>query len=187
MSCSSFTDYNTRMGESRLGDRPRWITGGEAASGSACARHLIRDGASVMLMGRSEDRLRSAADTLAPEAAGGAEVRWSAGDASSEDDVAAAVAAASRADGRAADGRSHRRAPAPWVRSSPRRCPSGSACSTSTSPARSSRSSTQRRCSPRRRWLDRRHLVDRSASHASVHGAVLGFEGGHRDTRPQRG
>jgi NAD(P)-dependent dehydrogenase (short-subunit alcohol dehydrogenase family) len=42
-------------------------------------------------MGRSEDRLRSAAEALEPDLAGGAKVQWVAGDASSEDDMTTAV------------------------------------------------------------------------------------------------
>jgi NAD(P)-dependent dehydrogenase (short-subunit alcohol dehydrogenase family) len=97
-SCSSFTDYNTRMGDSLAG-QAALITGGGSGIGLGCARFLVRDGASVTLMGRSEDRLRSAADSLASEVVAGAEVGWFAGDASSEDDVAGAVAAAVKATG----------------------------------------------------------------------------------------
>src|SRR5689334_24403996 len=87
LSCSTFTDYNTRMGESLTG-QATLITGGGSGIGLGCARYLVRDGASVMLLGRSEDRLRSAAELLTDDAAGDAEVRWTAGDASSEDEVA---------------------------------------------------------------------------------------------------
>ena len=93
-SCSSFTDYNTRMGDSLAG-QAGLVTGGGSGIGLACARHLVRDGASVTLMGRSEDRLRSATDALAADVAAGAKVQWVAGDTSSEDDIAAAVESAS--------------------------------------------------------------------------------------------
>jgi NAD(P)-dependent dehydrogenase (short-subunit alcohol dehydrogenase family) len=98
LSCSSFTDYNTRMGESLTG-QAALITGGGSGIGLGCARYLVRDGASVMLLGRSEDRLRSAVESLAGDAAGDVEVRWTAGDASSEDEVSAAVASAEEAFG----------------------------------------------------------------------------------------
>jgi NAD(P)-dependent dehydrogenase (short-subunit alcohol dehydrogenase family) len=97
-SCSSFTDYNTRMADSLAG-QAGLVTGGGSGIGLACARHLVRDGASVTLMGRSDDRLRSAADALVGDAAAGAQVHWVAGDASSEDDIAAAVASASKVTG----------------------------------------------------------------------------------------
>src|SRR3954471_10479276 len=97
-SCSSFTDYNTRMGESLAG-QAALITGGGSGIGLACARFLVRDAASVTIMGRSEDRLRSAAGALAKDTAGDADVRWFAGDTSSEDDVAAAVETAAAVTG----------------------------------------------------------------------------------------
>src|SRR3954452_8718289 len=65
-SCSSLTDYNTRMGESLAG-QAALITGGGSGIGLACARFLVRDAASVTIMGRSEDRLRSAAGALAKD------------------------------------------------------------------------------------------------------------------------
>jgi len=93
LSSSSFTDYNTRMADSLAG-QAGLVTGGGSGIGLACARHLVRDGASVTLMGRSEDRLRAASDALAADALKGAKVQWFAGDASSEDDIAAAVESA---------------------------------------------------------------------------------------------
>jgi len=67
------------------------ITGGGSGIGFGCAQLLVRDGAAVTLMGRTEDRLRAAADSLAGD---GVDVRIAIGDASNEDDVAAAVAIA---------------------------------------------------------------------------------------------
>jgi NAD(P)-dependent dehydrogenase (short-subunit alcohol dehydrogenase family) len=90
---SSLTDYNTRMADSLAG-QAGLVTGGGSGIGLACARHLVRDGASVTLMGRSEDRLRSAAESLEGAVASGAKVQWFAGDASSEEDITAAVEAA---------------------------------------------------------------------------------------------
>ncbi len=78
------------MGDSLAG-QAALITGGGSGIGLGCARFLVRDGASVTLMGRSEDRLRAASDSLAADVASGAQVGWFAGDAESEDDVAAAV------------------------------------------------------------------------------------------------
>jgi NAD(P)-dependent dehydrogenase (short-subunit alcohol dehydrogenase family) len=86
------------MGESLTG-QAALITGGGSGIGLGCARYLVRDGASVMLLGRSEDRLRSAVESLAGDVAGDVEVRWTAGDASSEDEVSAAVASAEEAFG----------------------------------------------------------------------------------------
>jgi NAD(P)-dependent dehydrogenase (short-subunit alcohol dehydrogenase family) len=70
------------------------VTGGGSGIGLGCARHLLRDGASVTIAGRSEDRLRAAADELAQEAPAGATVRWAVCDVADEGDVADAVAAA---------------------------------------------------------------------------------------------
>jgi len=70
------------------------ITGGGSGIGLECARLLVRDGASVVLMGRTQERLDEGRDSLLADLAGGAEVVTSAGDAAVEDDVAAAVAAA---------------------------------------------------------------------------------------------
>lgn len=75
------------------------ITGGGSGIGLSCARHLLRDGASVTLMGRTAARLESAAEELRASAPKGASVSIAAGDASSEDDVAAAVAFAVEATG----------------------------------------------------------------------------------------
>ena len=71
------------------------VTGGGSGIGLACARRLVRDGASVVLTGRSEERLRAGADALAEDAtAGRSEVRILAGDTTDEAHVAAAVALA---------------------------------------------------------------------------------------------
>lgn len=65
------------------------ITGGATGIGLACATRLRADGAVVTLMGRRKDKLEESKAAL--EAAGGPEVRISAGDVANEDDVAAAV------------------------------------------------------------------------------------------------
>lgn len=70
------------------------ISGGATGIGLACARHLLRDGASVTLAGRREDRLTESAAALEAEAPDGAHVRWVRCDVADEADVAAAVAAA---------------------------------------------------------------------------------------------
>ena len=70
------------------------VTGGGSGIGLECARLLVRDGASVVLMGRTQERLDEGRDSLLADLAGGAQVVTVAGDAAVEDDVAAAVAAA---------------------------------------------------------------------------------------------
>lgn len=74
------------------------ITGGGSGIGLACAKHLRRDGATVTIMGRSEQRLSDGAAEL-EQVEGPGEIRTHAGDVTDEDAVAAAVATASDADG----------------------------------------------------------------------------------------
>ena len=52
------------------------VTGGGSGLGLACARWLLRDGATVTIVGRSRHRLVQAAADLALHAPDGAEVRW---------------------------------------------------------------------------------------------------------------
>lgn len=68
------------------------ITGGGSGIGLATARHLMRDGCAVTLMGRSEERVRAAADEL------GEGARWAAGSVDDEAAVQRAVEVAN-ADG----------------------------------------------------------------------------------------
>ena len=75
------------------------ITGGGSGIGLGAARHLVRDGATVTLFGRDPGRLEDGAATLASDLPPGSEVRTIAGDTASEDDVQAAVAAASAGGG----------------------------------------------------------------------------------------
>jgi NAD(P)-dependent dehydrogenase (short-subunit alcohol dehydrogenase family) len=82
------------MGELVLAGTAALITGGGSGIGLAAARHLLRDGASVTLAGRSQGRLDAAVADLRAEAPDGAEVRGVACDVAQEEDVAAAVAAA---------------------------------------------------------------------------------------------
>jgi NAD(P)-dependent dehydrogenase (short-subunit alcohol dehydrogenase family) len=79
------------------------VTAGGGAIGSAAAIRLARDGADVLLAGRTQATLETAADrvTTAAEAEGSpATVRWSVADALIEDDVAALVARAAEVTGR---------------------------------------------------------------------------------------
>ena len=71
------------------------ITGGGSGIGLACAQHLLRDGATVTLLGRDEDRLAAGAQSLL-DAIPGAEdrVRTFAGDTAEESTMAEAIAAA---------------------------------------------------------------------------------------------
>jgi NAD(P)-dependent dehydrogenase (short-subunit alcohol dehydrogenase family) len=75
------------------------VTGGGSGIGLGAARRLLADGATVTLMGRTPDRLESAAAELRAQAPEGAEVRTVAGDTGAEADVAGAVEAAAAGQG----------------------------------------------------------------------------------------
>jgi NAD(P)-dependent dehydrogenase (short-subunit alcohol dehydrogenase family) len=87
------------MTELALAGQAALITGGGSGIGLACARHLLRDGASVTLAGRSQSRLDGAVAELQQEAPASAHVAAVVCDVADEDDVTAAVAAASAATG----------------------------------------------------------------------------------------
>ena len=79
------------------------VTAGGGAIGSAAVTRLARDGADVLLAGRTQATLETAADRVATaaEAEGSpAAVRWSVADALIEDDVAALVARTAETTGR---------------------------------------------------------------------------------------
>ena len=67
------------------------VTGGGSGIGLACARRLLRDGATVTIAGRSEDRLHKGAAALAADVPRGAEVRVAVCDVTDEAAVEAAV------------------------------------------------------------------------------------------------
>ena len=75
------------------------ITGGGSGIGLAGARYLLRDGATVTLVGRDEKRLETGAASLAADTPKGAEVRTVSADTSDEDDVQRAVAVAAEGTG----------------------------------------------------------------------------------------
>jgi NAD(P)-dependent dehydrogenase (short-subunit alcohol dehydrogenase family) len=70
------------------------VTGGGSGIGLGAAKRLAADGASVVLSGRSPDRLADGAGQVRAVAAPGAEVREVPCDVTQEDQVVAAVAAA---------------------------------------------------------------------------------------------
>lgn len=70
------------------------VTGGGSGIGLAAARLLHASGAHVTLMGRTADKLESAADALHTANPDGEMVRWITGDVAAEDDVIDAVEAA---------------------------------------------------------------------------------------------
>jgi NAD(P)-dependent dehydrogenase (short-subunit alcohol dehydrogenase family) len=76
------------------------VTGGGGGIGRVAAAALARDGASVLLMGRSESTLQRAAKEVGAAARFGAQVAWHAGDATVAGDVEAAVTAAKKVGGR---------------------------------------------------------------------------------------
>ena len=69
------------------------VTGGGSGIGLACARAFAKDGANVVIMGRSEDKLQAAAASL-EALQGGGHVSVFAGSVAVEADVEAAVALA---------------------------------------------------------------------------------------------
>jgi NAD(P)-dependent dehydrogenase (short-subunit alcohol dehydrogenase family) len=69
------------------------VTGGGSGIGLGCARRFVRDGASVMLCGRTEERLVSAVHELERDTTADARVGYSVADVTNEDQVAAAVRA----------------------------------------------------------------------------------------------
>ena len=69
------------------------VTGGGSGLGLACAARLRADGATVTIVGRTEERLRSAATEL-ERTPGRGEVRWVAADVTDETSVERAVDAA---------------------------------------------------------------------------------------------
>jgi len=76
------------------------VTGGGSGIGLGCARHLLRDGAHVTIVGRSADKLEKAAAEIAPAARGGATVQIQRCDVTDEDAVIAAVVLAAKPTGK---------------------------------------------------------------------------------------
>lgn len=78
--------------ELSLHGQAAFVTGGATGIGLACARHLVRDGATVTIAARREDRLREAVAELEQEGEG--LVQWVACDVTDESSVEQAVARA---------------------------------------------------------------------------------------------
>jgi len=75
------------------------VTGGGSGLGLACARRLLRDGATVTIVGRDANRLARATETLAPDATDPATVRQVTCDVTDEAAVAKAVEVAAEGAG----------------------------------------------------------------------------------------
>jgi NAD(P)-dependent dehydrogenase (short-subunit alcohol dehydrogenase family) len=76
------------------------VTGGGSGIGLGCARHLLRDGAHVTIVGRSVDKLEKAAGEIEADARGGATVQFQSCDVTDEAQVVAAVALATKPTGK---------------------------------------------------------------------------------------
>lgn len=75
------------------------VTGGGSGIGLGCAVRFAADGANVTICGRNEDRLRAGVETIRATAAPGARVGAVAADVTDEEQIAAAVAAATEVTG----------------------------------------------------------------------------------------
>ena len=86
--------------EQALRGKAALVTGGGSGIGLACARFLLRDGATVTIVGRTAERLEQAAKSLAADTPSGAKVQWEVCDVSNEDSMIAAVEHAAKPTGR---------------------------------------------------------------------------------------
>ena len=75
------------------------VTGGGSGIGLGCARRFVADGANVTICGRTEERLVEAAASLRTGAPTGVAIDHVVADVTNEDDVVAAIAAASKSTG----------------------------------------------------------------------------------------
>lgn len=91
--------YVTQADKLPLAGKMALITGGSGGIGSASARSLLTDGASVTLMGRREDALQAIRSNLQDYCKGNATVEIFAGDAQQTKDVRAAIELARAANG----------------------------------------------------------------------------------------
>lgn len=82
-----------------LSGKAAYVTGGGSGIGLASARALLRDGASVTIVGRTEAKLDEAVESLRADAPEGAVVQRMATDVGNEDEVAASVATAGEPEG----------------------------------------------------------------------------------------
>ena len=82
-----------------LSGQAAYVTGGGSGIGLASARTLVRSGASVTIVGRTEAKLRETAESLESDAPDGAVVQFHVADVVSEDDVRASVAVAAEPEG----------------------------------------------------------------------------------------
>jgi NAD(P)-dependent dehydrogenase (short-subunit alcohol dehydrogenase family) len=78
------------------------VTGGGSSIGLASARYLVRDGASVLIVGRDIEKLERATESLRAVAAPGAQVAWAAADVTEEDELVNAFDRAADLPGRLA-------------------------------------------------------------------------------------
>jgi NAD(P)-dependent dehydrogenase (short-subunit alcohol dehydrogenase family) len=83
-----------------LAGKSAFITGGAGGIGSACAAALLRDGASVTLMGRRRDALEQCRERLSPLLQDGARIEIIAGDGMARADVQAGIALAAGVTGK---------------------------------------------------------------------------------------
>lgn len=80
------------MNANALAGKHALVTGGGTGIGRGCARALLRDGATVTIVGRRAEVLEEAAAALRPEAPDGAAIRFTTCDVTVEEEVTQAVA-----------------------------------------------------------------------------------------------